>query len=137
MRKSERVYSPLDPTLQAFDRGLGTLSVDGELEAHLACVVGKIAFPGKAPWPWFVVAWLDGKKERSFEDYGPGWWTVRQLDAGRLEHFGPSSRLETRFLGIPITSTQRGAARTFDFAWLPPVEAAQMWRELGLEDSDF
>ena len=136
-RTQSRVYDLPDPTLRAYDHGLGTLSVDGEVEGYLACVVETIVFPEKGPWLWFVVVWADGTKENPMEDYGPGWWTVRELDAGRLEYHGPSSRGETRFLGFRFASSVPGPPRVFDFAWLPPAEAQQKWLELGLVDSDF
>jgi hypothetical protein len=116
---------------------LGTLCVDGDLEGYLACVVGKMAFPEKAPWLWFVVVWADGTKENPMEDHRPRWWTVRELDAGRLEYHGPSSHRETRFLGFRFTSSLPGPPRVFDFVWLPAAEARQKWLELGLVDSDF
>ncbi len=58
-------------------------------------------------WPWFVVVWVDGPKERSFEDYGPKWYTVRELDAGYLDHYG-----------------QDGREQIFEFAWLPPDQGS-------------
>ena len=136
-RTDSRDYELPDPTLRAYDHGLGTLSVDGELEGYLACVVGKMAFPEKAPWPWFVVVWADGTKENPMEDYGPRGWTVRELDAGRLEYHGPSSHRETRFLGFRFTPSLPGPPRVFDFVWLPATEARLKWLELGLVDSDF
>ena len=123
--------------MQPFDRGIGTLTVDGELKGYLASVVGRILFPSRAVWPWFVVVWLDGSKERSFEDYGPVWTTVRDLEAGRFEHFGPSVRGERRFLWWRLAGSMPGAPTTFDFSWLPAAEAQQKWHELGLVDDDF
>ena len=126
-----------DPKKRAYNHGLGTLSVDGELMANLASVVGELRITASGPWPWFVIVWPDGTKENSFEDYGPWWPTVRELDSGRLEHSGPSTRTEKRFLGMRFESTRRGQPCVFDFAWLPADEAAQKWRELGLQDSEF
>lgn len=128
-----RVYDLPDPQLRAYDRGLGILSVEGEFKGHLASVVGRVGFL----WPWFVVIWPDGSKERSFEDYGPGWWTVRELDAGHFDHFGPSVRVERRFLGFTYEIEKPGPRVVYDFAWLPPAEAARKWQELGLKGSDF
>lgn len=110
-----------DPELAAYDHGLGTLEVDGELKGYLAAVKLEMIFPGRQWWPWFVVVWADGHKERSFEDYGPKWYTVRELDAGYLEH----------------TTRDGESDETYEFAWLPAEEAAVMWRQLGLTDSDF
>ena len=44
LRAMDRYELP-DPTLSAYDRGVGTLSVGGEIQAHLASVVGEIKFP--------------------------------------------------------------------------------------------
>jgi hypothetical protein len=128
-----RVYQLPDPQLRAYDRGLGTLSVEGEFKGYLASVVGRVGFL----WPWFVVVWQDGSKEWSFEDYGPGWWTVRELDAGYFDHFGPSIRSERTILGRRCESTRPGPPIVYEFAWLPAAEAARKWQELGLKDSDF
>lgn len=128
-------YTLSDPELRAYDRGLGTLRVDGVLRGHLASVVLKMTFPPNQLWPWFVLVWADGSKERSFEDYGPGWWTVRELDAGRLDHHGPS--VTRRILGKWIVVNTPGPPCLFDFEWLPPAEAAMKWQELGLVDTDF
>lgn len=54
-------YTLPDPELRAYDHGLGTPSVEGELRGYLASVVGRITFPARAPWPWFRVIWLDGR----------------------------------------------------------------------------
>jgi len=133
---SAHVYKLPDAELSAYDHGLGTLRVDGELKGYLASVVGKIVFPSRSPWPWFVIMWADGLKEPSFEDYGPSWWTVRELDAGYLDLFAQGVAGEKRFLG-KFWAAKRGAAHRFDFAWLPAEEAAKKWQELGLVDADF
>lgn len=130
-------YSLPDPELRAYDHGLGTLSVDGQLRGYLACVVSRMTFPSRGPWPWFRVIWLDGRMEPKFEDYGPGWWTLRELDAGRLEYNGPSSDKERRILGVPFRYSVPGDPCVFDFAWLDREEAAAKWDELGLTDEDF
>jgi hypothetical protein len=136
-RRPARVYEPIDPQLRAFDHGVGTLTVDGELRGYLASVVGRIVFPGRGLWPWFVIVWLDGTKESPFEDYGPGWYTVRELEAGQLDHFGPSVSVETRILWWKVRGTMPGPPTVYDFAWLPADEAAVKWRDLDLRDSDF
>jgi hypothetical protein len=137
MAAREDSYSLPDPELRAYDHGLGTLSVDGELRGHLACVVSRMTFPSKGPWPWFRVIWLDGRREPRFEDYGPGWWTVRELDAGKLEYSGPSVDKERRILGFPFRYSVSGDPCVFDLAWLDREEAAAKWDELGLTDGDF
>lgn len=104
-----------DPKKRAYDHGLGTLTVDGEIKRHLASVVGELRVTASGPW----------------------WPTVRELDSGRLEHSGPSTGTEKRFLGMRFESIQRGQPCVFEFAWLPADEAAQKWRDLGLQDSDF
>lgn len=131
-------YELPDPTLRAFDRGVGVLSVDGEVRGYLASVVGEIKVPGRSPWPWLVRVWLDGTKERSEEDYGPGWYIVRELDAGYLDDFEPSIPMERRgWFGRTIQYRKQGARCRYDFAWLPADEAAAKWIELDLKDSDF
>ena len=131
------VYALPDPELRSYDHGLGTLRVDGELKGYLASIVGKMRFPSVQLWPWFVVVWADGAKENPFEDYGPSWWAVRELDAGYLQHYGPSVSSEQRFFGKRFAGSVRGQPCRFEFEWLPPAEAASKWQELGLVDSDF
>ncbi len=126
-----------DPELRSYDHGLGTLRFDGEVEGYLASILGKMRFPSAQFWPWFVVVWVDGAKENPFEDYGPNWWTVRELDAGYFQHYGPSVRRDQRFFWKRIKYSVPGPLRRFDFEWLPPAEAASKWQELGLVDSDF
>ena len=137
-RPQDAEYVLPDPQLRAYDHGVGTLKVGGVLQGHLASVVGEITFPSRSPWPWFVIVWADGAKENAFEDYGPLWYTVRDLDSGVLDHFGPSIRRERRGLfGMTVRSSRLGPPQVFEFAWLPSDEAKAMWRELGLVDSDF
>jgi hypothetical protein len=130
-------YELPDPELRAYDHGVGTLSIGGELVGHLASVVGRITFPSLGLWPWFLVVWLDGTRENPFEDYGPKWLTVRELDAGYLEYHGPSTRAERRFLGMRDVGSRAGSPVTYEFAWLPADEAQRKWDELGLGDADF
>lgn len=130
-------YELPDPELRAYDHGIGTLSVDGELHGYLASVVMRMTFPSKQPWLWFLIIWLDGRREIPFEDYGPGWWTVRELDSGKLDHHGPSIARVRRFLGMNFRYSESGEPRVFDFAWLDPDEAAEKWNELGLTEDDF
>jgi hypothetical protein len=131
----ERYVLP-DPELRAYDRGVGTLTVDGVLRGHLASTVGEIIFPGRSPWLWFTIVWADGTKESPFEDYGPSWDTVRELDAGYLEHFGPSVREDRKgWFGRRFEVWRLGPPCRFEFAWLPRDEAAETWQTLGLADT--
>lgn len=135
--QAKSTYVLRDPELRSYDRGVGTLRLGGELEGYLASIVGKMSFPSARVWPWFVVVWIDGTKELPFEDYGPGWWTVRELDAGYLQHYGRSVKREHRFFGKRFASSVLGPPRRFEFEWLPSAEAAVKWQELGLADTDF
>jgi hypothetical protein len=130
-------YELPDPTLRAYDRGVGTLKVAGEVRGYLASVVGQVTLPRQDPWPWFVVVWLDGTKERAFEDYGPGWWTVRELEAGYFDHHEQGTTEKRRGWFLTAINDQPGPLCRYDFAWLPADEAAAKWTELDLRDSDF
>lgn len=130
-------YTLPDPELRAYDHGVGTLSIDGELQGYLASTVARMSFPSPGPWPWFRVVWLNGRMEPRFEDYGPGWWTVRELDVGKLEYHGPSIDKVRRVLGLPFRYSVSGDSRVFEFAWLGREQAAAKWDELGLRDEDF
>lgn len=130
-------YELPDPDLTAYDHGLGTLRVDGELKGYLASVRLTMSFPGRQWWPWFVIVWTDGTKEHAFEDYGPKWYTVRELDVGILDHYGPSVQRTKSILGRPFRYEEGGDPQVYEFAWLPPDEASAKWEELGLTDDDF
>jgi hypothetical protein len=130
-------YELTESTREALDRGVGTLRVDGQLKGYLASVLGEMRFPSRQPWPWFVIVWLDGRKENAFEDYGPMWLTVRELDAGFFDYFGPSVTSDQKFFGLTVQSRKLGPPCLYEFDWLPAAEAAAKWRELGLADSDF
>lgn len=132
-RRGSRAYELPDPQLRAYDRGVATLSVDGEVRGHLASILTTEPHPR----PWFVVVWPDGAKERPFGDEGPRWPIVRQLDAGRLEHAERGTRTERRFLGMRVVEVRPGPPCRYDVAWLPPADAARMWQRLGLATEDF
>jgi hypothetical protein len=130
-------YQLPDPHLRAYDHGVGTLRVDGELRGYLASQLLEMRFPSRRPWLWFVVVWLDGTKELAFEDYGALWPVVQELDAGFLDHYGPSVRRNGRFLWRRAEIVTPGDPCRFEFSWLPADQAAQKWLELGLVDADF
>jgi hypothetical protein len=132
-----RDYVLPDTGLATYQHGLGTLHVDGELRGYLASVVGEMSIPNHQPWLWFVVVWRDGTKEFPFEDYGPKWPTIRELDAGYLDHFEPSTTTEGRFLGFRSVQSRPGPPCRYEFAWLPAAEAATKWQQLGLVEEDF
>lgn len=113
-------YDLPDPDLAAYDHGLGELRLNGELKGYLASVRLEMSFPARQWWPWFVIVWTDRGKDRAFEDYGPKWLTVRELDAGYFEHYPES-----------------GGAEVYEFSWLTPDEAGVKWPELGLTEDDF
>lgn len=130
-------YELSEAQLRSYHRAVATLSVDGALVGHLASVVGSMVLPSNAPWPWFVIIWTDGTKEPPFEDYGPRWPVVRELEAGYLDHPGPSIPREGRFLGFRVTSRTPGPALRFDVDRLPAEVAEQTWARLGLTEDDF
>lgn len=130
-------YQPPDPTFGAYDRGIGTLSLDGEVVGHLASRVLDMSFPSRQPWLWFLIVWLDGSREPKFEDYGPDWWIARELDSGRFDHFRPSVIAERKLLGFRFEAVTRGEPVVFDFEWLSPEMARAKWFEFGLTDADF
>lgn len=132
-----KVYQPVDPSLRTYDHRLGSLILDGSAVGHIASVVGEMRFPARQPWVWFIVVWLDGSREFPFEDYGPGWYTIRELDAGYLAYHLPSKMTEKRFFGRRLVSGTPGTSREFKVEWLPADKAASQWEELGLVDEDF
>ncbi|WP_150957680.1 hypothetical protein [Microbacterium testaceum] len=132
-----RIYEPADTSLRSYHRAVWTLSVDGEPHGHLACVVLEMAWPRRAPWLWFLVVWPDGQKELPFEDYGPGWYTLREIDAGFLDYHLPSVTVGQRFLWRRASANKHGAPRRFELEKLAGEVVARRWDELGLRDEDF
>lgn len=132
-----KVYEPADRALRAYDHGVGSLILNGSVVGHIASVVWEMRFPARQPWVWFIIVWLDGRREFPFEDYGPGWYTIRELDAGYLMHHLPSVTVEKRFFGRRFLSGTPGKAQTFEVEWLPQDVAARRWEQLGLVEDDF
>jgi len=130
-------YELLDPSLSAYDHGLGELRVEGVLKGYLASVRLEMVFPARQWWVWFVVVWADGRRERPLEDYGPKWLIVRELDAGYFDHFGPTTMTPRPSRFFARFDVQGGEPQVYGFAWLPAGEAAAKWQELGLNDDDF
>ncbi|WP_394277390.1 hypothetical protein [Luteococcus sp.] len=128
-----------DPTLSRYDGGVAELRRHGEVLAYLVCEVGRMVFPAQGdPAPLFKVVWPDGRQETEFEDYGPEWWTVRELDAGHLTFWSePSVFRPVRFLGLDLggrVGRTQGEEVSYEVGWLPPVEARSMRRKLGLPE---
>lgn len=130
-------YELLDLSLSDYDHGLGELRVEGVLKGYLASVRTEMILPRQKWCVWFVIIWADGSKERPFEDYGPKWLTVRELDAGYFDHFGPTTMTPRPSRFFASFDVQGGEPQVYDFAWLPASEAAAKWQELGLTDDDF
>ena len=40
----------------------------------------------KREWLWYQVNWSDGRQDRPQEDYGPGWFSVAELEQGRFDY---------------------------------------------------
>ncbi|WP_295828968.1 hypothetical protein [uncultured Microbacterium sp.] len=132
-----RIYEPADPSLRSYDRAVWALSADGEPQGHVACVVLEMAWPRRIPWLWFVVVWPDGRRELPFEDYGPGWYALREIDAGVLDQHLPSVTVEQRFLWRRVSADKPGAPRRFALEKLSGEVAARRWDELALGNGDF
>lgn len=76
-----------DSRLDPFRDAVWELSADGGVVAYLTTEVipmRSLAFWAKREWLWYQVNWLDGRRDRPDEDYGPGWYTVSELEHGKL-----------------------------------------------------
>jgi hypothetical protein len=119
------VKPPLpDDSLTPFDGGVGLLTRDGRVIGHVATTLGTFWSPSSPLrmqwWVWYIVAWSDGVREPSTEDYPP-FWTVNEMRAGYMDVHS------------------RDASRTgrYDFAWLPEAERATTLAGLGIRPDDF
>ena len=79
---------PMDPRLDPFREAVWELSQAGRAVAYLTTEVTRmrsLAFWIKQEWLWYQVNWLDGRRERPDEDYGPKWYPVSDLEQGKFE----------------------------------------------------
>lgn len=80
---------PHDPRLDPYRDSVWELSREGQTVAFLTTEVVRMrSLPRpwvKREWLWYQVHWLDGRRNRPGEDYGPNWYTVAELEEGRLE----------------------------------------------------
>ena len=81
---------PQDPRLDPFRDAVWELSREGQVEAYLTTAVIRMrSFPFfwvKHEWLWYQVNWRDGQRDHPQEDYGPGWYTVAELEAGKFQN---------------------------------------------------
>jgi len=81
-----------DSGRQKFRVGGHEGSTEGWVEAYLTCQVIRMrSLPFlwvKREWLWYQVNWLDGRRDEPQEDYGPGWYTVAELEQGKFEYDG-------------------------------------------------
>lgn len=56
---------------------------------------------------WFQVHWEDETQEQLEEDYGPGWYTVKELLSGSFVADDPQNGKETTFAARPISGDER------------------------------
>lgn len=100
---------PRDARLDPFRDAVWELHLDGHLAAHLTTqVIPMRSLPGfgrKQEWLWFQVTWLDGRRDPAEEDYGPGWYTVADLEAGNFEHAIVGATLH--FQAQPVSGAER------------------------------
>jgi hypothetical protein len=102
---------PRDPRLDPFRDAVWELSLHGRPVAYLTTQVVKMrTYP--VPWGrkeeqlWFQVNWLDGRRDVSDEDYGPGWVVVADLEAGTFEY--PDRGESINFDARPVLGEERG-----------------------------
>lgn len=91
---------PQDRRLDPFRDAVWELSREGRLEAYLTCQVIRMrSFPFiwiKRESLWYQVNWLDGRRDRPQEDYGPAWHTVAELEQGKFEYDGVDSEFDAQ-----------------------------------------
>ena len=79
---------PHEPRLHPFRDAVWELSREGEVVAYLTTEVIPLRslplFWVKREWLWYQVNWLDGRRERPQEDYGPEWYVVTELEQGKF-----------------------------------------------------
>lgn len=113
-----------DDSLKPFDGGVGVLTRDGHVMGHVATTLSTFWSPFsplRLQWRvWFIVAWRDGAREPSTEDYPP-FLSVSEMKAGRLE----------------VLSHNQSRAGRYDFAWLGSAQAAALLPRLRITPEDF
>lgn len=101
---------PRDPRLDPFRDAVWELSLHGQPLAHMTThIIPMRAFPTKwarkQEWLWYQVNWLDGRRDRPDEDYGPEWFVVQELEGGTFEY--PHGGREVSFDAKPVTGVER------------------------------
>lgn len=113
-----------DDSLTPFDGGVGVLTRGGEVMGHVATTLGSFWSPFSPLrmqwWVWYIVAWSDGAREPSTEDYPP-FLSVSQMKAGHLE----------------VLSRDPSRTGRYDFAWLGSAESAATLARLRITPEDF
>lgn len=113
-----------DASLDVFDRGVGVLTLDGEVVGHVATSRSWFWSPfsplRKQWWIWYIVIWADGVRERSAEDYPP-FIAAEEMKRGSLE----------------VLADDATRSGTFDFEWLSSADGEIVRRDLDIQDSDF
>ncbi|WP_019147253.1 hypothetical protein [Timonella senegalensis] len=102
---------PRDPRLDIFRDGVWELSLDGEVKGWLTTSVnimrGRPLFWVKQEQMWYQTHWLDGTHGFPEEDYGPAWYAVKELRAGKFEGRYPESDQDAWFEAAPLTGFER------------------------------
>ena len=109
---------------EQFRNGLAVMRRDGKIAGHVATSLGSfrsIFTPRRRPWVWFVIVWIDGEKERSFEDYPP-WSYIKEMREGYMDW-------------VPGRPSDR--AGRYEIEWTPPDETVRERDRLGVGAEDF
>ena len=81
---------PRDPRLDPYRDAVWELSREGIVQAYMTMEVSRMrslpCFWVKQEWLWYQSNWVDGRRDHSGEDYGPGWYVVAELEDGRFEY---------------------------------------------------
>lgn len=101
---------PKDPRLDPFRDAVWELARDGKVCAYLTTrVIPMRTLPllwQRHEWLWYQVNWLDGRRDRPDEDYGPEWYNVQELKRGHFEY--PRDRQSTVVLDArPLSGADR------------------------------
>lgn len=89
---------PQNPRLDPFRDSIWELRSDGEVIAYVTTSVERVrSFPAfwvKREQLWHQVHGLDGRRDGSQVDYGPGWDVIAELEQGRFDPMSDGQAFE-------------------------------------------
>lgn len=100
-----------DPGLDPFREAVWQLSLGGQTRGWVTTSLMPMrSFPffwDKQEQMWTQVHWADGRHEYGEEDYGPEWYSVKELRGGHFSTWDPSVNEDVDFEATLVTGAEQ------------------------------